>query len=255
DVTVTGYIFDEDGPSNTDHPFEVIVTAGNTTNQTSSNFYQTSPTSNAIITIVAITPYLVSDGSTLFNTYGDCASVSQAVVDTEGVLQDSIEVVDDYFNNTIALDAEQAWEFFDYILHNGVAATAASYNIDSNAIHSYLARSAQATASSIDFIKNSLFGNKSLDSLTDEEFLTLSDHMVQGNIANRLAAEEIGNPDPSCLAEVIAWCYVRTMEMIAGIHLIMTTSTIIDKKEWIRLELKHWAGAVMQYIKTHLNCL
>src|SRR5690242_2437411 len=46
DVTVAGYIHDVGDENNTSHPFEVVVYASNTSNETVNNFYQTGPTSS-----------------------------------------------------------------------------------------------------------------------------------------------------------------------------------------------------------------
>ena len=55
DVTATGYIYDEGGGSNTNHPFSVTVTTGNLSNETSSTFYETDATAAATIDISTLT--------------------------------------------------------------------------------------------------------------------------------------------------------------------------------------------------------
>jgi hypothetical protein len=73
DVTVNGYIHDEGDP-NTNHPFELIITEGNLTAETSSTFYETSPTSIAVAYVSSVTPCpyseaIVATYSLVNNTY------------------------------------------------------------------------------------------------------------------------------------------------------------------------------------------
>lgn len=67
-VSVHGYIFDEGGGPNQTHPFTVTVSAGTMIGETSSTFYETDPTSNAIVNVDVITPSQITSGSTVFNT-------------------------------------------------------------------------------------------------------------------------------------------------------------------------------------------
>lgn len=67
-VTVTGYIFDQGGGANQNHPFSVTVTSGYTTDQTSATFYETGPTDDAVLIVDAITPTIITSGSTDYNT-------------------------------------------------------------------------------------------------------------------------------------------------------------------------------------------
>jgi hypothetical protein len=60
-VTVNGYIYDQGEGANTDHPFELTVTTGNLTAETSSTFYETSPAIEAIAEISSVTPCPVFD--------------------------------------------------------------------------------------------------------------------------------------------------------------------------------------------------
>lgn len=60
DITVTGYIYDDGGSPNTDHPYSLTVTAGNLTAETEYNFYQTCPACNAAANISSIAPLSVT---------------------------------------------------------------------------------------------------------------------------------------------------------------------------------------------------
>ncbi len=57
DVIVTGYIYDEGGAPNTNHPFTLTITAGDLTAETVATFYQTDPTANAAVVLGSITAY------------------------------------------------------------------------------------------------------------------------------------------------------------------------------------------------------
>ncbi len=54
DITVNGYIYDEGDP-NTNHPFELTVTSGNLSAETSATFFETDPTANATVNIASVT--------------------------------------------------------------------------------------------------------------------------------------------------------------------------------------------------------
>lgn len=67
DITVTGYIYD-DGSFDTNHPFSITVTAGNTTTSTAATFYQTGPTSSGAISVSVISPSNVTASSVSYST-------------------------------------------------------------------------------------------------------------------------------------------------------------------------------------------
>lgn len=66
-VTVTGYIYEED--YNTNNPFSVTVTAGNLSNETSATFFAAGPTAmDGRITISGVSPSTVTNNSVSFGT-------------------------------------------------------------------------------------------------------------------------------------------------------------------------------------------
>ena len=253
DVTVKGYIHDE-GENNTDHPFEITVHTGNTTNQTSSTFYQTSPVSTGAITITSIAPFIVTNGSTFFNTFGDCIVNSQAVVDTTIPLADSLEAAHDFLNNTIELNEEEYLEFLKSIVKNGVAATALSYNIDSNAVYTYVDRSIQASESSIDITKSSLFGSKPFDSLTNEEIILLGNHLANANVAGRIASAEIGG---GCLASFMIGMVGATINFLDGMNTWDNATNLSPAEiaEFKRIGKKIYLNTVIVLVSHLVGCL
>ncbi len=66
-ITVNGYIFDEGSP-NTSHPFTLIVTASNLTNETALNYYETGATETGVVVISSVTPLNITHGGTIYNT-------------------------------------------------------------------------------------------------------------------------------------------------------------------------------------------
>jgi hypothetical protein len=54
DVTVTGYIFDDGGGFNANHPFTLTVPTGELTAETPLNFYETDPTASAAVSNIGI---------------------------------------------------------------------------------------------------------------------------------------------------------------------------------------------------------
>lgn len=257
-VTVNGYIHDDDDESNTSHPFEVVVTVGNTSNETSLNFYQTGPTSNASITISSITPYFVSNGSSYFNLFGDCTANTQAVVDTAALLTDSLEVGHVFLNNIIELDDDEYLSFLRSITKYGPIATALTYNIDSNDVYAFIERSTQAIDNSIDFIKVGLFGSKPLDSLTYQEILTLGEHIVNANLASRVAPEEIGGSNGSCLGSLLlgvytAWSELTDPSTLAFINCCNHTEQQIEHLK--KVAVKIFLNTCLQYLKIWSHCV
>lgn len=83
DVIVTGYIYDEGGAPNTNHPFTLTITAGDLTAETLVTFYQTDPTANAAVVLGSITAYYAGVAITFdaannrlkFNSTADVATV------------------------------------------------------------------------------------------------------------------------------------------------------------------------------------
>lgn len=55
DITVSGYIY-EDGSYNTNNPFTLTITAGNTSAETADNFFSTNPTGIALVEVTTVTP-------------------------------------------------------------------------------------------------------------------------------------------------------------------------------------------------------
>ena len=83
DVTVNGYVYDDGGGLNTNHPFSLTVTSGYTTAETAANFYETDPTATAVAVVsstaisyagVTIT-YLVNDNILKFSSVSNAMSV------------------------------------------------------------------------------------------------------------------------------------------------------------------------------------
>lgn len=253
-VIVTGYIYDEDGPSNTDHPFEVTVTTGNTTDQTPYTFYQTGPSNNATIIITSITPYLVSNGSSFFNTSGYCTVNSQTVLDTTIILVDSLEAAHDFLNNTIELDDDEYVDFLISIVKNGVAATALSYNIDSNALYAYVDRSIQASESSIDFIRSSFFGSKPFDSLTNAEIIFLGNHLANANVAGKLAPEEIGT---GCLGYWMGRMWTATLDFLEAMATFSTHPYLsqAEKDDLLRRGKLIYLHTMLVLVNRLVSCL
>ncbi|MFW2475338.1 MAG: hypothetical protein ACN4EP_00390 [Sediminibacterium sp.] len=66
-VTVTGYIYDEGSP-NQNTPYTVVVSSGNTSNETAATFYQTDPASLAVVSVTSASPTIVTSGGLKFNT-------------------------------------------------------------------------------------------------------------------------------------------------------------------------------------------
>lgn len=56
-VIVEGFIYDEGGAPNTNHPFTLTILAGYLTAETAPTFYQTDPTANAAVVLGSITAY------------------------------------------------------------------------------------------------------------------------------------------------------------------------------------------------------
>ncbi len=84
-ITVQGYIYDEGDP-NTNTPFSLTVTTGNLTDETAVSFYQTSPTTTAVVTISSISPDLVTKNGTPYDTQGfqeSCTPISIVVASFE----------------------------------------------------------------------------------------------------------------------------------------------------------------------------
>jgi hypothetical protein len=67
-ISVSGYIYDQDGPANQDHPFSITVNSGDLTNSTSATFYQTSPTTEAVASTNSISPVNITKGNLTYNT-------------------------------------------------------------------------------------------------------------------------------------------------------------------------------------------
>jgi hypothetical protein len=65
-VTVTGYIHPDVDPGTNQVPFELTITAGNTSAETGDNFFQTDPTGGAGVTITSVSPCPVNEMSTTY---------------------------------------------------------------------------------------------------------------------------------------------------------------------------------------------
>jgi hypothetical protein len=55
DITVYGYVYDEGSPD-TNHPYELTITSGNTSAETGDGYYQTGPANTATASVSAASP-------------------------------------------------------------------------------------------------------------------------------------------------------------------------------------------------------
>ena len=55
DITVYGYVYDEGSPD-TNHPYQLTITAGNTSEETGDGYYQTGPANTATASVASADP-------------------------------------------------------------------------------------------------------------------------------------------------------------------------------------------------------
>lgn len=81
DIAVSGYIFNDGEGQNQSNPYTITVSAGNLTNETAANFFQTNPTATAVINRTTTLPSVVSAGGTYYIT-----SCNQSIEDQLNII-------------------------------------------------------------------------------------------------------------------------------------------------------------------------
>ncbi|HSU27129.1 MAG TPA: hypothetical protein VLJ68_02030 [Chitinophagaceae bacterium] len=113
-IVVTGYIYDADAGSNTNHPFTLTVTTGNLTDATSETFYETDATASATIDISSQTAMncFVNPYNYVGQLHNDGLDYALAnlghAIDTG---QDMVDIVEEYFHSLNS--GYSVIEFFD----------------------------------------------------------------------------------------------------------------------------------------------
>jgi len=94
DVTVTGYIFDEGGGFNANHPFTLTVPTGELTAETPLNFYETDPTASAAVDNIGIV-YTYA-GVSITYEFNACILKFNSLADANAVLNQLEADYDNY---------------------------------------------------------------------------------------------------------------------------------------------------------------
>lgn len=114
-VTVTGYIYADDNHTDQSNPFSVTVTSGNLSNQTSSTFFQTGPTSDGNINVASISPSQITHNSVSYST--QCS-------------------INGYPSITVIINDNNAFEYMGSQHNSGVVAALPNITLTSSTLNS-----------------------------------------------------------------------------------------------------------------------
>lgn len=133
-ITVTGYIYDGGDP-NVNHPYELTIAAGDLSVQTSYYFYETSPTSDADVNFSGIYPLYVTHSGQIYTTHGECTEFSEGVKTLSETYIEAAEGTVNFSESAFSsIDME---DFYEYLVANGVSATASHYSVSSNDVQTF----------------------------------------------------------------------------------------------------------------------
>lgn len=193
DVTVTGFIYDQGDP-NTDHPYEITVTAGNTTEMTSPTFYETDPTADVEVSITSFLPFFVTKDDVYYCSVGEAGSFTVEFGTLFSALEDTATSAQEYLAGIITLNEEEVDEFITSLYEEGVSETATTYDLNSNHVQIYKNK-LDTMLFIYDELAESLFGDIDIDTITS---LQINELGLSMNLATcREASEEIGSA-PDC---------------------------------------------------------
>ncbi len=185
-VTVTGYIFDA-GSYDTNHPFNLTVTSGQSSAETSATFYQTYPTSVAEVEINSISPYLVTSNDVYYTTHIECHSFPVSYSAYAKPFIDSLRIAQNYLKGLISPNGiSQIVDFIDYLADNGTSATASHYSISSNAINAYESK-INATQAILEDMIIDTYGQ--VDSITFSQAIDLFNTVLYSQAARMVPGE------------------------------------------------------------------
>lgn len=243
DVVVTGFIHDDDDPTNIEHPFEITVPAGYSYVATALTFYETLPTKYASLTIVSVTPYIVSDGTVYFRTTDACDSVTNQLINYTGTFADSLQASHNSLDAIIELNHGEFAEFMQSIVDYGVGATAIAYSIDSNALDTYLTETRGPIRYVVDSITTLLFGNTPFDDLTETQYQNLAQSIMDAYVVTVASPTEraaLGNPVQCALAFLLQ---MQTAAMRYGQSMVIMKS--MRNSQWAKDQVKDAANRAL----------
>ena len=119
-VIVTGFIHDL-GDANENTPFTLTITTGNLTNETSSTYYETSPTSEGAVTVSSITsmPCFSNPYDYLGQQHNDILDYAYANMSLPAISEDDLfAIIEAYFTTLSIYTVEGVFDSTKAIMHD-----------------------------------------------------------------------------------------------------------------------------------------
>ncbi len=195
DVTVKGYIFDNNSPSII-QSYAVTVSSGNLSNETADTFFDTSPITVVGVSITHAAPIYVTKNDSIYVVNGPPGVFTEDFVALTKAFHDSLQLAYDYLDGLITLNQQRLDDFIAAFCDSSIAYVASEFSLDVKDVELF-AHKFDTAYSIFDSMGKYQYGP--VDSISPSQLISLWYLESNALVYSRLAPEEVGNGPVECI--------------------------------------------------------